>query len=278
MPIDRSSAILQTAESGQPLRDVLVIDAHTHLLGGGGPYSPWTDADGMLLTMDRLGIDQACISALRALSADVEAGNDDVLALVRSHPQRFIGFAVYNPHQPEQSAAELERCRQQPGMRGIKVHPATYVHDYPLDGPNYEPVWAFVERTGWPVLTHAGPRSEAHRCGPELIERVAARHPAVNLLVGHSGSYDSLDALELHIDVVRRHDNLFLDIAAMGRFYRAVDYMVQQVGSERVLFGSDAPGHSFTAEVGHVVYARLSDADKERVLGLNMARLLGLRR
>ena len=68
----------------------------------------------------------------------------------------------------------------------------------------------------------------------------------------------------------------FLDLSAMGRFYRAVDYMVQRVGSERVLFGSDGPFHSFTVELGHVVYARLSDADKERVLGLNLARLVGL--
>ena len=272
------SRILGLVEQGRPLQDVLVIDCHVHYGVPERVGNPWWTAEGLLLQMDRLGIDQACISPGRALRGDVEAGNDDVLALVRSHPQRFIGFAVYNPHQPEQSAAELERCRQQPGMRGIKVHPATYVHDYPLDGPKYEPVWAFVERTGWPVLTHAGPRSEAHRCGPELIERVAARHRQARLIIGHAGAYDSWDALEAHLDLVRRHDNLSLDISAMGRFYRAVDYMVQQVGSERVLFGSDAPGHSFTAEVGHVVYARLSDADKERVLGLNMARLLGLRR
>lgn len=273
----RSSRILEAAERGEPLRDVLIIDAHTHLLGGGGNYTPWADAEGMLQVMDQTGIDSACISALRALHEDAVAGNDEILDLARRHPGRFIGFAVYNPHRPEEGAAELERCFRDPGMRGIKVHPASYVHDYPLDGPNYEPVWEFASRHDCPVLTHAGPRSEVQRCGPEILARVAARHPQVHLLIGHSGSYDSMDALEAHLEIVRLYDNLYLDLAAMGRFYRAVDYMVQRVGSERVVFGSDGPFHSFTAELGHAVYARIADADKERVLGLNMARLLGLR-
>jgi uncharacterized protein len=277
VPVDRSSAILRTVERGEPLRDALIIDAHTHLLDGGGSYTPWTDAEGMLQAMDQLGMDSLCISALRALSGDVVAGNDDMLQLVRNYPDRFIGFVVYNPRLPRVSEAELERCFREPGVRGIKIHPASYIHDYPLDGPNYEPVWEFARHHGCPVLTHAGPRTEVHRCGPDLIDRVANQHPGVHLLVGHSGSYDSLDALEAHIEVVRRHDHLYLDIAAMGRFYRAVDYMAQRVGSDRVVFGSDGPFHSFSAELGHVVYARLSDADKERILGLNMARLLGLR-
>jgi predicted TIM-barrel fold metal-dependent hydrolase len=275
--IDRSSRFLQAAESGEPLRDVLIIDAHTHLLGGGGNYTPWQDADGMLMAMDQIGIDRACSSALRALNGDLIGGNNAMLELVTKHPDRFVGFVVYNPRLPDVSEAELERCFREPGVRGIKVHPASYVHDYPLDGPNYEPVWEFARRRGCPVLTHAGPRSELHRCGPDLIDRVATRHPQVDLLIGHSGSYDSMDALESHIQVVVRHDHLFLDISAMGRFYRAVDYMVQRVGSARVVFGSDGPFHSFSAEVGHVVYARMTDADKENVLGLNMEALLGPR-
>jgi hypothetical protein len=54
MPVDRSSAILQAVERGEPLRDVLIIDAHTHLLAGGGNYTPWTDAEGMLLAGENM--------------------------------------------------------------------------------------------------------------------------------------------------------------------------------------------------------------------------------
>jgi predicted TIM-barrel fold metal-dependent hydrolase len=52
--------------------------------------------------------------------------------------------------------------------------------------------------------------------------------------------------------------------------------MVDRVGSERVLFGSDGPFHSFIAEFGAVVYARISEEAKENVLGRNTARLLHL--
>lgn len=268
--------LMELALQGEPLSDVLVIDCHIHFGGGRSwtTFIPFGDAEGILAAMDCLGIDQACVSAFRALGGDPFRGNDEVLDLMEQYPDRFIGFAVFNPNYPTDGmAAELERCFQQ-GMRGIKIHPTTYVHDYSIDGSHYEPVWEFAKEHNCPVLTHAGPRTEIHRCGPALLDRVASRHPEVKLIIGHSGAYDSWDALDEHIAVVERHDNLYLDISAMGRFYRAIDYMVERVGSERVLMASDAPLHSIPAEFGHVVFARIPDSEKERILGQNIAGLL----
>lgn len=272
---EQRDAILTQVENDQPLDGVLVIDCHAHY-GHSRHWVPYHDEQGLLTTMDRIGIDMLCISSLMALHSDHRAGNDEVIALTKKYPKRFVGFAVVNPCYTNELEAELERCFQHQGIRGIKIHPASYVHDYPIDGRDYEPVWAFAKRRHCPVLTHAGPRSERHNLGPQLIAEVARRHPEVKLIIGHAGSYDSWTALDEHIEIVREHDNLFLDISTMNRFYRSVDYMVERVGSERVLFGTDGPFHSFIAEFGAVVYARISDEAKENVLGRNMARLLNL--
>lgn len=272
---ERRDTILVQVEDDKPLDDVLVIDCHGHY-GHSWHWMPYRDEEGLLTTMDRIGIDILCVSSMLALRGEYQAGNDETMALTEQYPDRFIGYAVANPRYADDIEAELERCFQHPGMRGIKIHPTTYVHSYPINGPNYEPVWDFAKRWGCPVLTHAGPRSERHTCGPQLIAEVARRHPEVKLIIGHAGSYDSWAALDEHIEIVQQHDNLFLEISTMNRFYRSVDYMVQRVGSERVLFGSDGPFHSFIAEIGAVVYARISVEAKENVLGRNMARLLNL--
>lgn len=272
---EQSDPIKALVENDLPLDDILVIDCHGHN-GHSWHWIPYNDAPGIITTMDRVGIDMFCISSMQALAGDYRVGNDEIIALTEKYPDRFIGYAVANPRYVNEIEAELERCFQYEGVRGIKIHPTTYVHSYPINGPNYEPVWEFAKRHNCPVLTHAGPRSERHTCGPDLIADVARRHPQVNLIIGHAGSYDSWQALDDHIQVVQRHDNLFLDISTMNRFYRSIDYMVEKVGGEKVLFGSDGPFHSIIAEFGVVVYARISEEAKRNVLGLNMARLLNL--
>lgn len=269
-------AILARIENDLPLDDIFVIDSHGHNGGSWGHWVPYHDAPGIVTTLDRVGIDMMCISAIKALASDYVDGNDDMIELTEEFPSRFVGLAVANPRFEDDIDAELTRCFANKGVRGIKIHPTTYVHDYPINGSRYEPVWEFAKRQNCPVLTHAGPRSEYPRCGPDLIADVARRHPEVNILIGHTGSYDSWISLDEHIEITRRHDNLFLETSTMNRFYRAVDYMVQQVGSEKVIFGSDGPFHSIIAEFGSIVYARITQRDKENVLGLNMARLLGL--
>lgn len=271
----QTDPILALVENDLPLDDILVIDCHGHN-GYSWHWIPYNTPEGILTTLDRVGINMLGISSMQALAGDYRAGNDEMITLTQKYPDRFIGYAVANPRYVSEIDEELERCFQFAGVRGIKIHPTTYVHSYPINGPNYEPVWEFAERHNCPVLTHAGPRSEKPTCGPELIADVARRHPQVNLIIGHAGSYDSWQALDEHIEIVKQHDNLFLDISTMNRFYRSIDYMVDKVGSERVLFGSDGPFHSIIAEFGAVVYARIGETAKRNVLGLNAARLFNL--
>ncbi|MHB1005025.1 MAG: amidohydrolase family protein [Chloroflexota bacterium] len=273
------SPILTKFAGRKPLDGVLVIDAHVHF-GALQFGTPRTDAAGILEEMDRLGIRFSWVSAMRALSQDYELGNNDTIDLCDRFPDRFIGYCVYNPHYEAVMLAELERCLANKAIRGVKIHPTSYGADYPIDGPKYEPLFEYAEQKGLPILTHAGPRSELYRCGPQLIARVLKRHPHLTLIIGHSGSYDlhlKTDALDEHLALAVGNDNVFMDLCAMGRYYGVLEYMVGRMGSERIVAGSDAPFHSFTAEIGHVMYARLSDAEKERILGLNAARLAGLK-
>jgi uncharacterized protein len=257
--------------AGEPL-DVEVIDSHAHLL-----HERTTDLafhapqpERMLEVMDRVGIDRACISVLGDMRA-----NDEMLDAVTRFPDRLVGFVLVNPRDPEGIPPTLERCFANPGVRGIgEVHPTSYHHCYPITGPAYKPVWEFAAARRVPVLIHSGPTAEAERCGPRLIGEVARRHPGFPILIGHCGGYDSWAMLDEAIEVAGEHEDVYLELSATARYYGVVEHIVRQLGSDKVVFGSDAPFHDWTAEIAHVACAKLNDADKEKIFAGTMRRLL----
>jgi len=274
-PLTDGPALRSQALAGEPL-GIPIIDAHSHLLSPSmrDVFVPYAEPAQMVATMDVYGIDSACVSVLGAGDANAET-----MEAAAAFPGRLIGFHLINPRYPGSMLEDLEASFAQPGMRGIgEVHPTSYHHDYPVTGPNYRAAWEFAAARHLPVLIHSGPRSEAHRCRPDDIGRVAADHPQMNVLIGHAGGYDSWEMLDEAIAVTRRLDNVYLEICAMGRHYGALEYMVAKAGAEKIVYGSDAPFHDWSAEIAHVALAKIGDDAKAAIFGGTMTRLLGAAR
>jgi len=264
------TALHRALDSGMPITDCLIIDAHAHWMTDIAPVRTLIhpEPEGQLVMMDRLGVNISCISSVHPQA------NDGVIDAMQRFPDRFIGFASVNPRYESEMYAELERCFAA-GMKGIgELHPTTYGHNLPVTSRRFLPAWEFAVRHGCPVLIHSGPTSERGLCGPEEIAKVAANYPSVPFIIGHCGAYDSWTMLDEAIYAAQGHDNIYLEICAMGRFYGVIEYMVNRIGAGRILYGSDAPLHDFTAEMAHVAYARISDDAKEKIFGLNMKGLL----
>jgi uncharacterized protein len=49
---------------------------------------------------------------------------------------------------------------------------------------------------------------------------------------------------------------------------------VRELGAERVLYGSDAPGRSFASQLGKVYGANVDESAKKLILGENLKRLM----
>lgn len=251
-----------------PADHALIVDAHCHLAYFRNFHIPDPDADGMVRVMDALGIDVALVASHAGISSDYALGNDLTLAATRAHPGRLFAYCCINPNFPEQVRAELERCFAHPEFRAIKVHPELH-GDYPLDGRGYRPMWEFANEHKLPLLSHTyfgGDRIE-------VFVRLAQAYPQVPILVGHSGLDLGLDHV---IDAVRPYENLILDLTGPQAYEGVVEKLVGEVGAARIVYGSDMPFTNAALQLGGTLYARITREEKERILGLNSAKLFRL--
>ena len=271
-PVD---PIIAQVRAGQPLRDELVIDAHAHLGHPGcmGVYE-WAiahdDADGLVATMDRLGINLACASSWGTLAFGDEAGNDVAVAAKAKYPGRICPYGSANPNHPGLVEAELARVFESGLVCGFKPYPKW--HHVPLTDPRNRPLLEFCHRKRRPVLCHMY-FDERDSVIPDHVDRLAAEYPGASFLCGHAGQ--SWEMAAEVVRVARKHANLFAEITYPGPLYAMVEYLAEEIGPERVLFGTDCVMQDAAPQLGWVAWARLPVTAKRLILGRNMARILG---
>jgi len=255
-------ALVREARKGQPL-SCLVIDSHTHI-----GESQFTVIDpgveGLLRHMDVIGIDVSVVNSVTGcMGGRVVNGNDEVIEAVQQHADRIIGFVTVDPRRPDATRDELERCRDA-GLRGVKVHDSTGV---PYDDSGYKVVWEFAQENRWPLL--------AHTWGKDSLEKLKPRFtncPDVTWMLGHAGCLDR----EMYAELAGEHPNVYLETCFSVCPRGLVEYFVGEGLAGKVLFGSDATFMDGAPQVGRIVFAQISTADKKKILGENARRIWGL--
>ena len=257
--------IHEMVSNGIPLKDILVIDAHCHM-GFIHNYSVFGgSAQSIIDNMDHIGIDVACISHNAALTPDHKWGNDRIIEAVQKFPGRFIGYCTINPHYPEEIPAELERCSKIKGMKGIKIIP--WLHERTMDYKNYKIVYEFAAKHKYHVLVHVYSREEV-----DNMDRFASEYPDAVFLMGHTGG--EVVHIERAVDVINRHDNIYADFTGSLAKEGEIEWLAGEVGSKKMLFGSDLPHFCSRATIGRVSSAEISEEEKRDILGLNMKHIL----
>lgn len=253
------------------IRDLPAIDSHAHF----GFYpdaqplvSEFSSGDGRTV-VDRA---RACrvmwtiaspLAGLlpRGRTVDVAASNEVAFHEVPKVPG-LLQYVIVNPLQPA-TYAQARRMLQAPWCVGIKVHPEE--HDYRISDYGEE-LFAFFEETGAPVMTHSGCPNSL----PADFVPFADRHPGARVLLAHLGhGGGDGDRVDLQVRAVRaaRHGNLWVDTSsARSVLPRLVEWAVQELGPEKVLFGSDTPLYSVAMQRARIESAEISERDKASIL------------
>lgn len=211
------------------------------------------------------GADRAFARRLNRQTAD----------FVRQAGNRHGGLAVPSLTEPEFAVAEICRALDEDGLTGVAL--PTSAAGRPLDDPAFEPMFAECARRGVIVFMHpttgverpafgqytmlqlVGWPSETALCVARLIfAGVFERHPGLKLVLAHGGGALAMLAgrLDLAYEAPRYEANpdcrknisrppssylkqIYFDTVVVHP--AALRYLVDLVGHEQVVFGSDFP-------------------------------------
>lgn len=221
---------------------------------------------------DRMGIERLCVYMGLQWSKDpspekFRRENDEVLRAIAKYPERTFGFVYLNPKHVEASLAELDRCVANGPMVGVKLWVA-----HRCSAPELDPIIKRAAELRAVIFQHTWWKIGGNDPGestPLDIAELAARHPDVPLICGHSGG-----DWERGLRTIRGFKNVYADLAGSDPCAGYTEMAVRELGADRVLYGSDAGGRSFASQLGKVFGANIPAAAQELILRENLRRLL----
>lgn len=272
--------------------------------------------DAKLADMDARGIDVSVMSLAPTLffywigagdaAAFARYANDALADVVGRSGGRLAGVATLPMQDPEAAATELRRAVEELSLRG--AHIGTSVEGAHLDDPRFTPVLEAAAALDVPLIVHpyyvgarpgledfyltnlVGNPLDTTLCAARLILSGAlARMPSLNVMLVHAGGFLPYQIGRLdHGWAVRPEPKVKLDRSPgeyLDRFFydtithhdSALEWLVQLVGDERVVLGTDLPFDMGDEDpVGRVERLGLAPESRERVMSANSSELFGI--
>jgi predicted TIM-barrel fold metal-dependent hydrolase len=273
-----------------PFYAALGGDAALARLGWDPPGTAESLAGRWVAELDRHGVARA------ALIATMPGDAASVATAVRLHPDRFVGFFMVDPTQPD-AAVRAAEAIDRGGMRAICLYPA--MHRYSIQGDRAKAILEVAAaKPGTAVFVHCGVLSVGVRKklglpspfdirfgNPLDLHAIALSHPQMPIIIPHFGAGLFREAL-MAADAA---PNIVLDTSSSNSwikftpgltlravFARALDC----VGADRLMFGTDSSffprgWHAAVFERQQAVLADLGvgEADRQLVFGGNFLRV-----
>jgi aminocarboxymuconate-semialdehyde decarboxylase len=237
--------------------------------------------------------------------------NDRLAEIVATWPERFVGLGTVPLQNADMAVAELERCVKTLGLRGVEINPN--VNGLDLTDPmlKLDKFFAKVQELGVVLFMHplgftqgerlidhyfnnviGNPMETTVAVSHLIFDGMMDRYPRLKIVLPHAGGY--LAHYWARMDhahrarpdchtVIRKAPTSYLrkfyfDTITFDR--DMLRNLIDKWGDDHVVLGTDYPFDMGEVDpVGLIEsVARLNRAEKERIMGGNAARLLGIKR
>ena len=247
----------------------MIIDSHVHI-------TQVDVTDGLIKSASRSGIGLLLISSLGIRGytryptvEEIVSANNCVLEAVERFPDAVRGICYVTPQHPDESLAELDRCIARGPMVGIKLWVAAKASD-----PSVEPIARKAVELDVPILQHAWNKATGNmedESTPADVAILAQKFPELQIHMAHlyGAGYRG-------IADIAPYPNVYVDTSGGDPEAAVLEYTMQEIGVERILFGSDAPGRGFAVQLGKVTGTDISEEAKEMILWKNTKRIYKL--
>ncbi|KUO70561.1 MAG: hypothetical protein APF77_22030 [Clostridia bacterium BRH_c25] len=203
---------------------------------------------------------------------------ENLLELTKNN-QEFIFFGSINPNEV-QVKGKVERYLDM-GVKGFKLNPHIWKIDF--DDKRVINLLGYLSETGKPIISCSGiaipnsfrrlPKSVVKNMDTQEISkfiRVLKSIPSLKLIFGHSG----LEQNDELIEVMRQYPNTYADISTQPS--QNVRRMINSVGAERLMFGSDYPFFNQAFPMLSVLKATADETERTDIFSTNAKRLLNI--
>jgi aminocarboxymuconate-semialdehyde decarboxylase len=238
----------------------------------------------------------------------VRAQNEGLAKFVAQYPDRFVAMASTSLQFPDLAAQQLEDGVKRLGLRAAAI--GGHVNNEDLSLPKFDPFWAKAAELNIVPFIHPGgadniirpdalegrgdlgnilgnPLETTYFLSRLIFDGVFDRHPNLKVAAAHGGGY--LPSYLMRTDVacdVRGNANcankkrpkeylrsqIIVDTMVLSD--EGLKHLVNEMGASQIVYGTDNP-LNWPVTVDLVLNASwLSNADKEAILGGNLARLL----
>lgn len=200
--------------------------------------------------------------------ADVVTANEEAAHIV-AQTDGLMQWVIIHPQIPETYSQAAEMLGQ-PQCIGIKIHPEE--HLYPIQ-EHGDALFRFAADHDAVVLAHSGDENSY----PNDFLPFANAHPNMKLILAHLGNGGAASGdPTLQIRAIQKNPsgNVYVDTSSARSFMpRLIEWAVDEVGAERILFGTDTPLYFTAMQRARIDHANISIADKRSILYQNAEKL-----
>ena len=241
---------------------ILMIDIHAHIWGKNMPEGK----QNILSAMERYHIERVYVSSLLDYFSDEEQINylnQGVADFIREYPDK-IGGAVYINPKNKNTMDVVKKAIEEHGFEIIKLWCCTYADD-----PSLDPIMEYACNNGIPVLFHSFKKSTAQVPNESTgihIANIARRHPHTKIIMAHCGGnpYDG-------IPCVRNLPNVWCDQSGTPYHRNEIVYAIENIGAERLIFGTD---NAFASNIAQVYAADITEEQRNMIFRGNAIKIL----
>jgi predicted TIM-barrel fold metal-dependent hydrolase len=258
--------------SWPPQKICPIIDCHLHA------PSKSTNSSGQWKTihsttkdfvdyLNLCGVDYGIVNSVRGFEGqtaeDFIQANREARELADEHPKRFMPTCLVNGNYLDESIEELIACRTEHGIFWVGELTSYSLH-YSYSAPEFKRILDTIAEYEMLCQIHA-------RIGE--LEPLAKKYRNITFILPHFTP--DKKRIFSRIEFVKQNRNVYLDISGLS-FSRMgiLEYAVETIGADRVLFGSDFTINDPGAVIARVLNAKLTNDVKKQILYDNARQLI----
>lgn len=217
--------------------------------------------------MNRLGIVKSLVFHSRSWLYNPVKGNESII-VDTEESDSLIPVMVLTPLIKEEFGGKenIYRFIRNNKIGAVRLFPID--HNYTLEHWNVESLFSVVNEIHMPVMIdmrNVEGELDCYSRFYELAKKFAAV-PIILLTVGYRNT-------RIIYRLFEKCPNIYIDTSTFINF-RGIEDVVKYFGSERILFGTRMPFIEGGVSVGRLIYADISQKDKENIAYGNILKLL----